>query len=75
VTRQENLYSERDCYRVLATDNENQSYFIMRVKAKGIANDDYCWCSTNQPVALGELLEGYLKPSPDLGTIPTLIIK
>ncbi len=46
-----------------------------RMRNEGIAVDDCCWCSANEPLALGDLIEGHLHSFPDLSNIPTLVIK
>ena len=74
MTTQENVPLVYETFRVVETHREDKSYYIVRMKTEGIA-DDYCWCSANQPLALGDLIEGYLHSLPDLSKIPTLVIK
>jgi hypothetical protein len=75
VTKQETLQLKYENYRVVAIDNENKSCFVVRLRNEENVIDDYCWCSTNQPVALGDLIEGYLRFSPGSGKSPMLIIR
>ncbi len=75
MTKQENVPLVYESFRVVATHREDKSYYIVRMKNEGIVSDDYLWCSANQPLALGDLIEGYLHSLPDLSQIPTLVIK
>ncbi|MBR8833261.1 MAG: hypothetical protein DSM106950_04245 [Stigonema ocellatum SAG 48.90 = DSM 106950] len=62
-------------FRVVATHSEEKSYYIVRMKSQGIDIDDCCWCSANQPLELGKMIQGYLRFFPDLNNTPTLILK
>lgn len=75
MTNLENRHSNYESYRVVATDLKEQSYFIMRLRSQKAAMDDFYWCSTNQPVALGDLIEGSLRSSPDSAKTPVLIVR
>jgi hypothetical protein len=63
-----------DRFRVVATDNTDQSYFLHRSKGKETDADEFYWCRANQPLNLRDVVEGYLYPSDKFAKLPTLII-
>ncbi len=60
-------------FRVVAKDNRDKSYFIVRSTPETEENQFY-WCRANQVLHIGTEVDGYLCPSEYFDKLPTLII-
>jgi hypothetical protein len=69
--KKNNVVCER--FRVLATDNEDKSYFVARMIPDKNTENDFFWCNANQPLVVGELIEAYVGSSSDSQKMLTLV--
>lgn len=60
-------------FRVVAKDNRDKSYFIVRCTL-GTEEDQFYWCRSNQVLHIGTEVDGYLCSSEYFDKLPTLII-
>ncbi|MEC4816011.1 MAG: hypothetical protein SAK29_22475 [Scytonema sp. PMC 1069.18] len=65
---------EHECFRVIARNIEDGTYFVGCIKPSAVEPEDFCWCATNQPLNVGQLIHGYLFNSLESNKIPLLLI-
>ncbi len=70
------LSKQQELFRVLAKDEADKSYFILRSGSE-VPQDDFFWCKANRPLNLGEVVNGYLHPDSysQANKLPQLIIQ
>jgi hypothetical protein len=50
------------CFIVLGRDDKDQSYLILQYKAIQTSEAQVYWCHANQPITVGEMVQGQLLP-------------
>ncbi|MEC4819285.1 MAG: hypothetical protein SAK29_39340 [Scytonema sp. PMC 1069.18] len=59
---------------LVAVDNEDESYFVGRIKLSAIQPDSFFWCGASQPLILGDLVTGFLHKPNGVSRTPVIRI-